>query len=234
VNVDALVAAAERAIALGGAVMLSLRGDDHRWCAICAAVDGSIELRVGEPSRSWRRWRPAAGEAWLRDHGFVHVIDAWAAPAVAGASTRVYAELLASALRDGLGTPDDRELVEVLLHPGVMGDAEPPPSAPHAEHIRYAVTALAAHGRGKLDIQGGRPAATWAWVSRRRESWSFRPSRPTFEATTAATGPSASTSATPARRRTNSRRSFTTNSAGTPAIRSSSRSWSFEPLSLTW
>jgi hypothetical protein len=77
----------------------------------------------------------------------------------------VYAELLASALRDGLGAPHDGELVEVLHHPGLIGDGEPPPpSAPHADHIRYAVTALAARGRGKLDIQGGRPAATWAWV----------------------------------------------------------------------
>jgi hypothetical protein len=145
--------------------MLALRGDDRRWCAICAAVDGSIELRVGEPARGWRRWRPAAGEAWLRDHGFVRVIDAWAAPAPLGASPRINAEMLASALRDGLRAPEDGELVEVLVHPGLIGDTQPPPAtAPHADHIRYALAALAERGRGKVDIQGGRPAATWAWV----------------------------------------------------------------------
>jgi hypothetical protein len=53
----------------------------------------------------------------------------------------------------------------VLVHPGVLGDAPPPaPDAPHAEHLRYAVEALAARREGKADIQGGRPAATWAWL----------------------------------------------------------------------
>jgi hypothetical protein len=165
VNVAALVDAGERAIRLRGTVMLSLRGNDRCWCAICAAVDGSIELRVGEPARGWRRWRPAAGEAWLRDHGFEHVIDAWAAPAPIGASSRICAEVLASALREGLGAPEDGELVEVLVHPGLIGDTHPPAvTAPHADHIRYALTALAERGRGKMGIQGGRPAATWAWV----------------------------------------------------------------------
>jgi hypothetical protein len=145
--------------------MLSLRGDDRCWCAICVAVDGAIELRVGEPLRGWRRWRPAAGEAWLRAHGFVHVVDAWAAPAPRGASTRMCAEVLWSALREGLGAPEDAELVELLVHPGLIGDREAPePTAPHADHIRYTLTALAERRRGKVSIEGGRPAATWAWV----------------------------------------------------------------------
>ena len=145
--------------------MLALHGDDSCWCAICVAVDGSIELRVGEPSRGWRRWRPAAGEAWLRDHGFVHVVDAWAAPAPPGADTRACTEVLSSAMRVALGAPEDGELIEVLVHPGLIGDAEAPaPTAPHAEHIRCTLTALAARGRGKVCIEGGRPAATWAWV----------------------------------------------------------------------
>lgn len=164
-NLDALVDAGERAIELRGTVMLCLRGDQRRWCAFGVAVDGSIELLVGEPSRGWRRWRPAAGEAWLRDHGFVHIIDAWAAPAPRGSSTRMCAELLSSALREGLGVPEDGELIEVLTHPGLMGDEEPPaPTAPHAEHIRYALRALTKRRRGKMCIQGGRPAATWAWA----------------------------------------------------------------------
>jgi hypothetical protein len=72
---------------------------------------------------------------------------------------------LSSALREGLRAPEDGELVEVLLHPGLIGDIEAPsPTAPHAEHLRYALRALAERERGKVDIQGGRPAQTWAWV----------------------------------------------------------------------
>jgi hypothetical protein len=165
VNLAALVDAGERAIGLRGTVILSLRGNDRCWCAICVAVDGSIELRVGEPSRGWRSWRPAVGEAWLQDHGFAHVIDAWAMPAPHGAGPRACAEVLSCALREGLGAPEDGELVEVLVHPGLIGDAEPPaPTAPHAEHIRYTLITLAARRRGKVCLEGGRPAATWAWV----------------------------------------------------------------------
>jgi hypothetical protein len=165
VDLDALVDAGERAVRVRGTVMLSLRDDGRRWCAICVAVDGSIELRVAEPSRGWRRQRPAAGEAWLRDHGFVHVVDAWAAPAPRGTGMRGCADVLSCALRNGLGAPEDGELVEVLMHSGVSGDAQPPaPTAPHAEHIRYALSALVARRRGKVSIEGGRPAATWAWV----------------------------------------------------------------------
>jgi hypothetical protein len=165
VNVDALVAAGDRALERRGTVMLALRGDQDRWCAICAAVDGAVELRVGEPSRGWRAWRPSAGERWLSDHGFTQVVDAWAAPAPSGGSTRVYAETLASALVGGLGAPEDGELVEVLLHPGVLdGTQPPPPGAPHAEHVRYAIAALAARGSGKLSFDSGRPAETWAWA----------------------------------------------------------------------
>jgi hypothetical protein len=164
-NASLLIDACERAIELRGTVMLALRDDDRRWCAFCVAVDGSVELRVGEPARGWRRWRPSDGEAWLRDHGFVHRVDAWSMPAPRGATPRMCAELVTCALREGLAAPADGELVEVLVHPGVIDALSPPaPMAPHAEHVRYVVSALAAHGRGKASIEGGRPAATWAWV----------------------------------------------------------------------
>jgi hypothetical protein len=165
VSLAGLVEGAERAIGLRGTVMLALLGDESCWCAICVAVDGSIELRVGEPSRGWRRWRPAAGETWLREHGFVHVLDAWASPAPHGVSSRWCAEVLSAALREGLGAPEDGEVVEVLVHPGLIGAIEAPaPTAPHVAHVRYALTVLAERRRGKVDIQGGRPATTWAWV----------------------------------------------------------------------
>jgi hypothetical protein len=160
-----LIDACERAIELRGTVMHALRDDDRRWCAFCVAVDGSIELRVGEPVRGWRRRRPSDGEAWLRDHGFVHRVEAWSMPAPRGATPRLCAELVSSALREGLAAPEDGELVEVLVHPGVLGPVPPPaPTAPHAEHIRYVVSALAANKRGKADFEGGRPAVTWAWI----------------------------------------------------------------------
>jgi hypothetical protein len=157
--------ATERAIAVRGTVMLAPPGDERRWCAICAAVDGSVELRVGEPSRGWWRRSEAPGEAWLREHDFVHVVDAWAQPAPRDASPYLCADILATALQQAFGAPPDGALAEVLVHPGMLGDVPPPaPDAPHADHIRYAVSALAARGSGKADIQGGRPAATWAWL----------------------------------------------------------------------
>lgn len=145
--------------------MLAMRDDERRWCAVCAAVDGSLELRVGEPGSVWRRRERRRGEAWLRDHGFVHVIDAWANPIAPAMSAWSCAQILDDALREGLAVPADADLVEVLVHPGVIGPADPPPpDTSHAEHIRFALVALAERGRGKLVIEGGRPASAWAWA----------------------------------------------------------------------
>jgi hypothetical protein len=155
----------ERALELRGTVMLVVGEDERRWCAACAAVDGSLELRVGEPGSTWRRRERRAGEEWLRDHGFVRVIDAWAKPVARGTSLWTCAQLLADALIHALHVRDGSSVVERLVHPGVMSAAQPPaPDAPHADHIRSALVALARQGRGKLDIQCGRPAVTWAWA----------------------------------------------------------------------
>ena len=157
--------AVTRALQLRGTVMLAVRENRRRWCAVCAAVDGSLELRVGEPGSVWRRRERRRGEAWLRDHGFVHVVDAWAKPVARGTHARSCAEMLDHALREGLGAGATADLVEVLVHPGPSAQAAPPaPGASHAEHIRFALAALARHGRGKLVIEGGRPASTWAWA----------------------------------------------------------------------
>jgi hypothetical protein len=158
--------AVQRAVAIRGTVMLAARDDEHRWCAVCAAVDGTLELRVGEPRGGWRhRDRRRKGEAWLRDHGFVQVIDAWANPIGRGVSARVCAETLDHALREGLAVAPGAELVEVLVHRGLLGAADPPvPGAPHGEHLRFALAGLARAGRGKLSVEGGRPAETWAWA----------------------------------------------------------------------
>jgi hypothetical protein len=87
----------------------------------------------------WRRRERRRGEAWLSEHGFVQVIDAWANPIAPAMSARSCAQILDDALREGLAVPPGAELVEVLDHPGVIGPTDPPPpDASHAAHIRFA------------------------------------------------------------------------------------------------
>jgi hypothetical protein len=86
--------AVQRAIELRGVVMLAARENDRQWCAVCAAVDGSLELRVGEPSGGWRRREKRTREAWLRDHGFIQVVDAWTKPVTSASSTWSCAQML--------------------------------------------------------------------------------------------------------------------------------------------
>ena len=157
----ALIAAVERAVEVRGTVMLQVRQEPGQWCAAEVAHDGSIELKVGEPRRGWRRWRTSEGERWLGEHGFVHVPDAWALPVPEGASAHQCAELLAHALCSGLGSADDAALEEVLTHRGVV---DTPLGAPHVEHIRAALVSLATSGRGKVSFFGGRPSELWAWA----------------------------------------------------------------------
>jgi len=166
-NVERLVDACERALGHRGVVMFECQGEERCWTAVCVNMDRSIELRVGEPSRGWRRWQPAPGETWLREHGFQHRAGAWSLPVAYGATPRTCADLMLAALRDGLGMPNDGVLVERLVHPGLISTAPgppPPADAPHVEHIAHALESLAAHGRGKLSVEGGRPVETWAWV----------------------------------------------------------------------
>ena len=67
---------------LRGTVVVGVAGREDLWCAVCTAVDGSVELRVGPvPRRGLLRRRAPGGEAWLREHGFVPVVDAWSFPA---------------------------------------------------------------------------------------------------------------------------------------------------------
>ncbi len=145
--------------------MLQVRDSADKWCAVSAGVDGSLELRVAEPGSAWRRRQRRTGEDWLRDHGFHHVIDAWAMPAAAGTTGRTCAAVLKHALEQALAAPAGSDLVEALVHPGVIGSSAPPPGeASHADHIRFAIASLAAARRGKLAIEGGKPASAWAWV----------------------------------------------------------------------
>lgn len=162
---EVLAQAADEALALRGTVMLEVDGDKHRWCAACASAQGDIELRVGVPRRGLRAWRPSAGERWLRDHGFVHVLDAWAQPVLAGTGAATCAGILDEALVQGLGAPADAALVRTLVQPGVLDPAAaPPPGAPAADHLTVALESLIAAGRGKAFFGAGRPEQTWCWA----------------------------------------------------------------------
>jgi hypothetical protein len=93
---------------LRGTVMLAVEGNDEQWCAACGAVDGSVELRVGEPPRGGvLRRRDAGGEQWLRDHGFAPVQDAWSRPEPALADEGC-AATLSAALEHALGADPTR------------------------------------------------------------------------------------------------------------------------------
>lgn len=161
----ALARATDDALKLRGTVMLEVAGDERRWCAVCASVQGHLELRVGEPRRGWRTWRRAPGEQWLQRSGFTQVLDAWAHPVRFGASSAACAEILDGALEHGLGARQTASLLRTLIQPGVLDEvAAPPPDAVHADHIAAALGALIQAGRGKAHFNGGRPARLWAWA----------------------------------------------------------------------
>jgi hypothetical protein len=145
--------------------MLAVEGRaTAQWCAPWGAHDGSVELRVGEPRRGLLRGRDADGEAWLGDHGFVQVIDAWARPEPA-LGDDACAALLAGALEHALGADPASPLEHVLTHPGVIGGAEAPPhDAPLEHQLAAAIRGLVAAGDGRYVIDSGRPGELRAWV----------------------------------------------------------------------
>jgi hypothetical protein len=158
---EALLEAVRGARRLRGTVMLAVEGEDAQWCAACAAVDETVELRVGEPPRRGLVRRHAPGEQWLRDHAWTQVFDAWALPGPA-LGDEGCAATLAAALEQALGADPARPLRHVLTHPGVMeGDQPPAPDAPAAEHIEVALRALTS---GSVRIECGSPSALWAIV----------------------------------------------------------------------
>jgi hypothetical protein len=161
----ALLEAVAEARRTRGTVMLAADSGEKRWCAVCAAVDGRVELRVGEPAGGWLRRKGRAQEEWLAEHGFVHVIDAWSLPA-SDRTDEAYASALAEALEQGLGVERGEPLHRVLIHPGRLTEDVPRGEAPHVDHIAGALRDLATAGRGRVDFSGGRPAQLWAivWV----------------------------------------------------------------------
>ena len=143
--------AVEEARREGGTVMLAADPRDQRWCAVSVAIDGSIELSVGDPPKGRLGRRPRAQESWLRDHGFARVPDAWVLPVSAGTSADQCAGTLSSALAEAHGVGAEEPLHRVLTQPG-------------APSVAAALRDLAAAGHGRVDISGGRPSRLWAMV----------------------------------------------------------------------
>lgn len=146
--------------------MYAVEGHEDQWCAACSAVDGAVELRVGEPpGRGLLRRRDAGAEAWLRDHGFTAIVDAWALPALATTSDAQCAATLEAALTGALRADPAGRLEHVLTHPGLVEGVEAPaPDAPLEQHLAAAFGGLVRAGAGRYSIDSGRPGALRAWV----------------------------------------------------------------------
>lgn len=159
---DLLSNAAAHALAIRGTLMLEVPGQEHRWCAVCASVQGDLELRVGEPQRTgWRR-KESAGEQWLAAHGWTHRIDAWVLAPYPTPGDLQCAVLLEEALAHGLDIGPEVELVPTLEFPGVAAGSEPPPlDAPVAAHLAAALTGP----EMSANIEVGRPGRPFASVS---------------------------------------------------------------------
>ena len=160
-----LAGAVEEALALRGTVVLEAADDARHWCAVCASVQGDLEVRVAEPPRGWRRWKPGPGEAWLADHEFRHRIDAWSRPLRPHVGAGECAAVLDEALARGLDLPSTATLRRSLVVPATPpGSRVPPPDADYAEHFTAALRGLVAAGDGSVHVECDRPARPLAWA----------------------------------------------------------------------
>ncbi|MGB7980407.1 MAG: hypothetical protein WCF36_06400 [Candidatus Nanopelagicales bacterium] len=158
-----LIEATEHALLVRGTVKLEVEGKPQQWCAVCASVQGDLEVRVAEPERSWwRRRASGAAEQWLAANGFTHGVDAWVRPLFPRPTAEACALALDGALKHALGVEGESRLKRTLVQPGIAR-AAPPSDAPHADHLAAAFEALVAEG-GDADVQCGRPARTLAWI----------------------------------------------------------------------
>src|SRR4051794_37962106 len=131
-----------------GSVTFTAGGDERRWCAVIAAVDGALELRVGYPGRLARRRRSGA----LERLGWATAYDCWARPLPASTSESDAARELAAGLREGLHVPEDAELERVLVQTGGHALDLPDPGAPAEEQVAAVLRAVVRNGRGHAQI----------------------------------------------------------------------------------
>jgi hypothetical protein len=121
------------------------------WCAVVAAVDGALELRVSKP-RGLRGRR--ARRAELEALGYAPAYDCYARRLPGSASDAEATE----ALRAAVGQAD---LERTLVQPGGDPSDFPPPDAPYEEHVAAALRALVRRRRGFAVVAGEEP---WACV----------------------------------------------------------------------
>ena len=127
---------------------------------------GRVELRVGEPPRrGLRRRRDPDGEAWLRDHGFTAIPDAWALPVPAATSDAQCAATLEAALAGGLQVEPDAPARARPDPPGIARGARRAASRrTDRSALRGGVPRVALLREGRFHIDSGRPGALRAWV----------------------------------------------------------------------
>jgi hypothetical protein len=133
---------------LRGTVMLT---GDGAWCAVVAAVDGTLELRVSKPRGL--RHRRALRQA-LEALGYAPAYDCYTRRLPASAPDGEAVDALHAAVGDSM-------LARELVQPG--GDAFdlPPADAPYEDHVAAALRALVRKRRGFAAIAG---REVWACV----------------------------------------------------------------------
>ncbi|MDA0160964.1 hypothetical protein OM076_11865 [Solirubrobacter ginsenosidimutans] len=136
--------------------------DARRWSAIVAAVDGSLELRVGMPPRRLLR-RAGDEQRWLQAHGFVQGVDCWVLPLPATTSDTEAAARWSAALEGAFGL-DPGAVARTYTGTGVSWQDAPPVGAAYEEHVAAAMRAMVRGEFNRVHVFGGRPAGVWAFV----------------------------------------------------------------------
>src|SRR3954469_13028923 len=108
-----LAAAVAEARRLRGTVTLTVDGDKARWCAVIAAVDGAVELRVGLPRGGAIRGGAPLRKRAMRARGWEGGYDCWVRPLPAATGDADAAGELAAGLEEGLRPRPAEELRRV-------------------------------------------------------------------------------------------------------------------------
>ena len=141
---------------------------------------GDLEVRVGEPERSWWRREAGAAEQWLSANGYTHRLEAWGRPLSPRPSAESCVRGLDGALEHALGVEGVARLTRKLVQPGIAGDA-PRPDAPHADHLAAAFEAVVATGATATWNAAARPALWHGWKSLRTRRSSVQDPKKEFD-----------------------------------------------------